>query len=57
MAYLTLKESSLKKYNSLALEVIAARLYLPLDTQGLLEVLELTKDKRRVLIGKGCNIL
>jgi len=57
MAYLTLKDTSLKKYNSLALEVIAARLYLPLDTQGLLDVLELTKDKKRVLIGKGCNIL
>jgi len=57
MAYLHLNETSLKKYNSLALNVIAAKLYLPLDFEGLVEVLNLTQDKKRVLIGKGCNIL
>ena len=57
MAYLTLKDTSLKKYNSLGLNVQAAQLYLPLDSQGLLEVLELTKTSKRILIGKGCNIL
>ncbi len=57
MAYLTIKNSSLKKYNSLSLDVIAANIYLPTDAQGLLDVLELTKDKKRILIGKGCNTL
>ena len=57
MAYLTLNKTSLKKYNSLALEVKAAVLYLPLDHDGFLDVLELTKAKKRILIGKGCNIL
>ena len=57
MAYLHLKETSLKKYNSLSLNVICAQLYLPLDFEGMVEVLNLTKDKKRVLIGKGCNIL
>lgn len=57
MAYLTLHHQSLKKYNSLALDVTAALIYLPLDHEGFLEVLSLTKEKKRVLIGKGCNIL
>ena len=55
--YLLLNDVSLKKYNSLALDVKAALLYLPLDHQGMIDVLNLTKDKKRVLIGKGCNIL
>jgi len=57
MPYLTLHHSSLRKYNSLALEVTADLIYLPLDHEGFLEVLELTRSKKRVLIGKGCNIL
>lgn len=57
MAYLILHESSLKKYNSLNLDAVAANLYLPVDHQGLLDVLELTKAKKRIVIGKGCNIL
>ena len=55
--YLVLNDISLKKYNSLSLDVKAKTLYLPLDYQGLLDVLSLTKDKKRIMIGKGCNIL
>jgi UDP-N-acetylmuramate dehydrogenase len=55
--YLVLNDISLKKYNSLALDVKAKTLYLPLDYQGLLDVLSLTQDKKRIMIGKGCNIL
>lgn len=57
MNYLTLTNTSLKKFNSLALDVQAALVYLPMNHDGFLEVLKLTENKRRVLIGKGCNIL
>lgn len=57
MNYLTLTNTSLKRFNSLALESTAALVYLPLNTHGLIEVLKLTANKKRTLIGKGCNIL
>ncbi len=55
--FLVLNDTSIKKYNSLALDVRVSTLYLPMDYDGLLEVLKLTQDKQRILIGKGCNIL
>ncbi len=57
MTYLTLTDVSLKRFNSLALDAQAALMYMPLNTQGLIDVLKLTASKRRILIGKGCNIL
>lgn len=55
--YIKLEQVSLKKYNTLRLEAQAALLYLPMDTQGMIEVLQLTQAKRRIIIGKGSNIL
>jgi UDP-N-acetylmuramate dehydrogenase len=57
MTYLTLTDVSLKRFNSLALDAQAALVYMPLNTQGLIDVLKLTATKQRILIGKGCNIL
>jgi UDP-N-acetylmuramate dehydrogenase len=57
MTYLTLTNTSLKRFNSIGLNSTAATVYLPLETQGLIEVLKLTAPKKRILIGKGCNIL
>lgn len=57
MNYLTLNNTSLKRFNSLALDCTAALVVLPLNPQGLIEILKLTADKKRILIGKGCNIL
>lgn len=57
MTYLTLTHTSLKRFNSLALESTAATVYLPMDTHGLIDVLKLSASKQRILIGKGCNIL
>lgn len=55
--FVVLNDISIKKYNSLALDVKVSSLYLPMDQEGLLDVIKLTKDKQRILIGKGCNIL
>lgn len=55
--YLTLQKQSLKKYNTLGLDAQADLVYLPLDAQGLYEIGALTQNKRRILIGKGANVL
>jgi len=55
--YIKLQDVSLKKYNTLRLEAQAALLYLPMDAQGLIEVLQQTQTKRRIILGKGSNIL
>lgn len=55
--YITLTDVSLKKYNSLRLDAQASVLYLPLDAQGLIEVLEKTEGQHRILLGKGSNVL
>jgi len=57
MTYLTLTNTSLKRFNSLAIDSTAALVYLPLNTAGFIEVLKLTANKKRILVGKGCNIL
>jgi UDP-N-acetylmuramate dehydrogenase len=54
---LTQHNVSLKKYNSLRLESQAALVYLPLDVEGFIEVLNATRSLRRIIIGKGSNIL
>lgn len=52
-----LNDVPLKKYNTLQLESYADVVYFPLNKKGLIEVLKQTNDLRRVLIGKGSNIL
>jgi len=55
--YLKLNDVPLKKYNTLQLESLAKCVYFPLNKTGLIEVLSETKTHRRILIGKGSNIL
>lgn len=47
----------LKKYNTLQLESTAEVVYFPLNKEGLIEILNETKDLRRIILGKGSNIL
>lgn len=56
MNYLVAHHQSLKKYHTLALDVQAALVYFPLNTQGLIEILNETHEKRRIVIGKGSNL-
>jgi len=55
--YLKLNDVPLKKYNTLQLESLAKSVYFPLNKDGLIEVLNETKAHKRILIGKGSNIL
>jgi len=55
--YLKLNDVPLKKYNTLQLESLAKSVYFPLNKDGLIEVLSETKTNKRILIGKGSNIL
>lgn len=55
--YLKLNDVPLKKYNTLQLESLAKSVYFPLNKDGLIEVLSETKRNKRILIGKGSNIL
>jgi len=55
--YLKLNDVPLKKYNTLQLESLAKSVYFPLNKDGLIEVLSETKTHKRILIGKGSNIL
>lgn len=55
--YIKLNDVPLKKYNTLQLESFAKCVYFPLNKQGLIEVLEITHTYRRILIGKGSNVL
>jgi len=52
-----LNDVSLKKYNSLRLQAQAAYLYLPLNAEGLVEILKATQDKKQILLGRGSNVL
>lgn len=55
--FLELNDVSLKKYNTLRLDAHAKRLYFPLNKDGLVEVLRLSKGLKRYLLGKGSNVL
>lgn len=55
--YIKLNDVALKKYNTLQLESYADVVYFPLNKDGMVEVLQETKNNRRILIGKGSNIL
>jgi UDP-N-acetylmuramate dehydrogenase len=55
--YIKLNDVPLKKYNTLQLESFAKCVYFPLNKEGMIEVLEITQSYRRILIGKGSNIL
>lgn len=52
-----LKETNLKKFNTLRLDVVAHTCYVPLNSEGLKEAIALAEGKRLVLIGNGSNIL
>lgn len=55
--FLELVDVSLKKYNTLRLDAHAKRLYFPLNKEGLVDVLRLSKGFKRYLLGKGSNVL
>jgi UDP-N-acetylmuramate dehydrogenase len=52
-----LHDASWKRYNTLGLEAVAKNLYLPFSQEALKEAIMLTKDKKRVILGNGSNIL
>jgi len=52
-----LNDVPLKKYNTLQLESYANVVYFPLNKDGLIEVLRITDELKRIIIGKGSNIL
>jgi UDP-N-acetylmuramate dehydrogenase len=51
------EDFSLQKYNSLQLNPHARHVYFPLSAEALITCLNQTKDKKRILLGKGSNIL
>jgi len=55
--YIKLNDVPLKKYNTLQLESYADVVFFPLNKNGLIEVLNQTNHLKRILIGKGSNIL
>jgi UDP-N-acetylmuramate dehydrogenase len=52
-----LHDASLKRYNTLGLEAVAKNLYLPFSQEAFKEAINLTRDKKRVILGNGSNIL
>ena len=55
--YIKLNDVPLKKYNTLQLESYADVVFFPLNKNGMIEVLDQTNNIKRILIGKGSNIL
>jgi len=51
------KNLSIKKYNTLRLESTAALVFLPLNTEGMLEAVFQSTNKKMVIIGNGSNVL
>jgi UDP-N-acetylmuramate dehydrogenase len=52
-----LRDASLKRYNTLGIQSTAADLYLPFSEEAFKEAIRETKDKKRVILGNGSNIL
>jgi len=52
-----LHDASLKRYNTLGIKSTAADLYLPFSEEAFKEAILKTKDKKRVILGNGSNIL
>ena len=52
-----LNQAKLKKYNTLRLEAIAHTCYVPLTLEGVNEAILQSRDKKRVLLGNGSNVL
>lgn len=57
MEYFILKNTSLKKYNTLHLDVYADTLILPYTVQGLSQALKDYQDREIIIIGNGSNIV
>ncbi len=55
--YIKLNDVPLKKYNTLQLESYAKSVYFPLNREGMIEVMHETNQDKRILVGKGSNIL
>ncbi len=55
--YFTMHDASLKRYNTLRLDVKAHTIIIPHSVDGLVEALRDYKDKEIVLIGNGSNML
>lgn len=55
--YFVMREASLKRYNTLRLDVLAATVILPHTIDGLVEALRDSKGKEIIIIGNGSNML
>ena len=55
--YFVMKEASLKRYNTLRLDVVANTIVIPYSVEGLVEAFRDFKDKEIVVIGNGSNML
>lgn len=55
--YFVMRNTSLKRYNTLRLDVTADSIVLPYTVQGLVECLRDYKDRKIVMIGNGSNVL
>ena len=55
--YFTMKNASLKRYNTLRLDVTAETVIIPANLDGLVEALKDYSDREIVIIGNGSNIL
>lgn len=55
--YFVMNDASLKRYNTLRLDVIANTIVLPHTIQGLVDAFREYKDKRIIIIGNGSNML
>jgi len=57
MNYAIINDESLKKYNTLKLASKAELIAFPFNSQGVKEVFNNFKDRKKIIIGKGSNIL
>lgn len=55
--FLYFEEFSLQKYNSLQLIAHARHVFFPLNSDALVQCLSQTQDKKRIILGKGSNVL
>lgn len=52
-----LRDASLKRFNTLGITSTAANLYLPFSQEAFIEAILQTKDKKRIILGNGSNVL
>ncbi|MGN8646336.1 UDP-N-acetylmuramate dehydrogenase [Gracilibacillus sp. HCP3S3_G5_1] len=57
MNYVSIKNCSLKQYNTLKLESVASEMVLPININGIKEIYQKYKERKIIIIGRGSNIL